>query len=102
MDLLRTFTTINDLGGFTQAGELLGRSQPAISLQVKRLEEMLDVPLFNRVGGLQLTEEGHILYNSACKILAMNDAVISRLSKASVLELVSCVPKADIPMCLRN
>lgn len=84
MDLLRTFTTINDLGGFTQAGELLGRSQPAISLQVKRLEELLDVLLFNRVGGLQLTEEGRILYGSARKILEMNDAVVSRLSTPSV------------------
>ncbi|MEH6576911.1 MAG: LysR family transcriptional regulator [Amphritea sp.] len=84
MDLLRTFTTINDLGGFTQAGELLGRSQPAISLQIKRLEEMLDVQLFNRVGGLQLTEDGHILYNTARKILEMNDAVISRLATPEV------------------
>ncbi|WP_373419413.1 helix-turn-helix domain-containing protein [Salinicola salarius] len=40
-DLLRTFVTIKDLGGFTSAGELLGRSQPAISLQVKKLEELL-------------------------------------------------------------
>ncbi len=84
MDLLRTFTTINDLGGFTQAGELLGRSQPAISLQIKRLEEMLGVQLFNRVGGLQITEDGYILYNTARKILEMNDAVISRLATPSV------------------
>ncbi|WP_218155444.1 helix-turn-helix domain-containing protein [Modicisalibacter xianhensis] len=42
-DLLRTFVTIKDLGGFTSAGELLGRSQPAISLQVKKLEEILGV-----------------------------------------------------------
>jgi len=45
MDLLRTFVTITDLGGFTQAGEALGRSQPAISLQIKRLEEMIDEKL---------------------------------------------------------
>ncbi|WP_261841981.1 LysR substrate-binding domain-containing protein [Aliamphritea ceti] len=80
MDLLRTFTTINDLGGFTQAGDLLGRSQPAISLQIKRLEEMLEVTLFNRVGGLKLTEEGAILYSYARKILEMNDTACSRLS----------------------
>ena len=84
MDLLRTFVTINDQCGFTQAGELLGRSQPAISLQVKRLEEMLGTQLFNRQGGLQLTEEGHILYNTARRILEMNDAVVSRLSTPSV------------------
>ncbi|MBR9865625.1 MAG: LysR family transcriptional regulator [Oceanospirillales bacterium] len=84
MDLLRTFVTIKDLGGFTQAGEILGRSQPAISLQVKRLEELLDIQLFNRAGGLKLTEEGHLLYDYACKILAMNDAVVSRLAAPSV------------------
>jgi DNA-binding transcriptional LysR family regulator len=84
MDLLRTFTTINDLGGFTQAGELLGRSQPAISLQVKRLEELLDIQLFNRIGGIKLTEEGRMLYESARKILDMNDAVVSQLSTPSV------------------
>ena len=84
MDLLRTFTTVNDVKGFTQAGELLGRSQPAISLQVKRLEEMLDIRLFNRNDGLQITEDGHILYHAACKILAMNDAIVTRLSTQKV------------------
>ncbi|RTE66250.1 LysR family transcriptional regulator [Amphritea opalescens] len=88
MDLLRTFTTINDHGGFTQAGELLGRSQPAISLQVKRLEELLDTQLFNRVGGLKLTEDGHLLYSSARKILDMNDAIVSQLSSPSVSGIV--------------
>lgn len=83
-DLLRTFTTIVDVGGFTQAGELLGRSQPAISLQVKRLEEMLDVQLFHRTGGLKLSEKGHILYNSARKMLDINDAVVARLSTPKV------------------
>ena len=83
-DLLRTFITIVDVGGFTQAGELLGRSQPAISLQVKRLEEMLDVPLFHRTGGLKLSEKGHILYNSARKMLDINDAVVARLSTPKV------------------
>ena len=38
MDVLRSFVTVAELKGFTQAGELLGRSQPAVSLQIKRLE----------------------------------------------------------------
>ena len=88
MDLLRTFTTIHDLGGFTQAGELLGRSQPAVSLQVKRLEELLDITLFDRASGLRLTEEGEILYSSARKILEMNDAVVSRLATPAVSGIV--------------
>lgn len=84
MDLLRTFVTITDLGGFTQAGEVLGRSQPAISLQIKRLEEMVEVQLFNRVGGMKLTEEGQMLYNYARQILELNDAVVSRLTVPAV------------------
>jgi len=84
MDLLRTFVTINDLGGFTQAGDLLGRSQPAISLQVKRLEGLLGLQLFNRVGGIQLTEEGQMLYSYARQILEMNDTCVSRLTTPSL------------------
>ncbi|WP_116473497.1 LysR family transcriptional regulator [Zobellella maritima] len=87
-DLLRTFVTINQLGGFTQAGELLGRSQPAISLQVKRLEEQLNVRLFNRAHGLQLTEEGQLLMSYAQKMLDLNDAVVSRLDSPKVIGTV--------------
>lgn len=84
MDLLRTFVTISDLGGFTQAGERLGRSQPAVSLQVKRLEGMIEAQLFNRVEGMKLTEEGQLLYNYARKILELNDTVVSRMSAPAV------------------
>ena len=83
-DLLRTFVTINQLGGFTPAGERLGRSQPAVSLQVKRLEELLDIRLFHRASGLQLTEEGQLLLGYAQKMLDLNDAVVSRLSSPKV------------------
>ncbi|WMC11598.1 LysR substrate-binding domain-containing protein [Oceanimonas pelagia] len=83
-DLLRTFVTINQLGGFTQAGERLGRSQPAVSLQMKRLEELLDVKLFNRGQGLQLTEEGQLLLSCAQKMLELNDGLISRLGTPRV------------------
>ena len=38
MDLLRTFVSVAQLNSFTRAGELLGRSQPAVSLQMQRLE----------------------------------------------------------------
>lgn len=83
-DLLRTFVTINQLGGFTPAGERLGRSQPAVSLQMKRLEELLGVKLFNRGQGLQLTEEGQLLLTCAQRMLELNDTLISRLSTPRV------------------
>ncbi|WP_151703092.1 LysR substrate-binding domain-containing protein [Nitrincola alkalilacustris] len=84
MDLLRTFVTIHDLKGFTQAGEKLGRSQPAISLQMKRLEEMLNLALFNRSGSLSLTPQGETLYEYARKILDLNDSAVTRMLMPSV------------------
>ena len=40
-DLLRTFITVVELGGHSKAGAVLGRSQPAISVQIRRLEEIV-------------------------------------------------------------
>ena len=68
-DLLRTFVTIKDLGGFTSAGELLGRSQPAISLQIKKLEEILGTKIFLRGSSLELTEDGEYLYRQPGRYL---------------------------------
>ena len=78
-DLLRTFVTIKDLGGFTSAGELLGRSQPAISLQIKKLEEILNTKIFLRGSSLELTEDGEYLYKSARNILEINDQIIAKV-----------------------
>ncbi|MCZ4281059.1 LysR substrate-binding domain-containing protein [Kiloniella laminariae] len=84
-DLLRTFTTVMDLGGITRAAEVLGRSQPAISLQLKRLEELIDIPLFVRAGKrVKLTEDGEALGVYARQILALNDEAVSRLRSPRV------------------
>ena len=48
MELLRAFVCVAQLGSFTKAGEILGRSQPAVSLQIQRLEELVDETLFTR------------------------------------------------------
>lgn len=83
-DLLRTFVTIKDLGGFTSAGELLGRSQPAISLQVKKLEEILNTKIFLRGSSLELTEDGEYLYESARNMLEINDQIIAKVKGDNV------------------
>ena len=76
---------MNDLGSITRAAETLGRSQPAISLQLQRLEDLLEISLFNRSGRkISLTEEGEILRGYAKQILAQNDEVISRLKTPKV------------------
>ena len=78
-DLLRAFVTIIDLQGYTRAGEQLGRTQPAISLQMKRLQELLNVQLFVKDGGSKLTEAGEIVASYARQMLALNDAMLLRL-----------------------
>ena len=85
MDLLRAFVSVAQLSSFTKAGELLGRSQPAISLQMQRLEELVDEKLLLRNGkNLELSEAGENLYGYANQILSLNDLAISQLSKSTV------------------
>jgi len=80
-DLLRAFVTIIDLRGYTRAGEKLGRTQPAISQQMRRLQEQLDVQLFTKdPSGTQITEEGELVAGYARQILALNDEMLLRLS----------------------
>ena len=89
MDVLRSFVTISELGGFTQAGELLGRSQPAISLQIKRLEELIAASVFQRNGQrLELTPAGEQLLRYARDILSLNDKALSEFKKPSIAGLI--------------
>ena len=85
MDLLRAFVSVAQLGSFTKAGELLGRSQPAVSLQLRRLEELVGEGLLVRNGKtLELSEVGENLYGYANQILSLNDLAISQLSKSTI------------------
>ena len=85
MDLLRAFVSVVQLNSFTKAGEILGRSQPAVSLQIQRLEELIDEPLLTRNGkSLDLTDAGESLYDYANQILALNDLAISQITKSTI------------------
>lgn len=84
-DLLRTFATVADLRSFTRAGEALGRTQPAISLQIRRLETMVQSPLFERNAvPLRLSPAGEILVTYARQILCLHDEAVSRLLKPAL------------------
>lgn len=77
-DLLRTFVTVVDLGSYTRAGEALGRTQPAISLQIRRLEELLRTQLINTEGRqIRLTDGGVALGPYARQILRLNDDIVA-------------------------
>jgi len=79
LDLLRGFVTVAERGGFTAAGLALGLTQSAVSLKVKRLEELLGKPVFTR-GGKQvaLTREGETLLAYARRMLALNEEAVRR------------------------
>jgi len=85
LENLRALVTVTDLQSYTLAGEHLGRSQPAISLQIKRLEEQLDSVLVERHGNkFKLTAAGQDLYQAARQILGLHDQLLSRFTVDSV------------------
>ncbi|WP_299031019.1 LysR family transcriptional regulator [uncultured Sulfitobacter sp.] len=81
-ELLRTFVTVIEVASFTRAAEILGRTQPAISLQIKRLEETVGYDLLERQGKvISLTERGEDLAVHARQILRLNDLAMARFEK---------------------
>ncbi|WP_440996417.1 LysR substrate-binding domain-containing protein [Arhodomonas sp. SL1] len=79
-ELLRTFVLVAESEGFTRAGERLGRSQPAVSLQIKRLEALVGQTLLVRDGRqLRPTPAGETLLAYAQRILALNREALGRL-----------------------
>lgn len=84
-DLLRTFVKAIDSGSFTRAGDLVGRTPSAISLQIKRLEAITDAILFQRdAHKLQLTADGRTVAQFARRILSLNDELLSNLRQPLV------------------
>ena len=60
LKILNTFIQVADSGSFTRAGEVLGYSQPTVSVQIRQLEQELGSKLFDRIGHtVRLTERGH-------------------------------------------
>jgi DNA-binding transcriptional LysR family regulator len=78
-ELLRSFVAIADHGGFTRAADAVNRTQSAISMQMKRLEEdVLQRPLFERDGRqVRLTAEGQVLLGYARRILKLHGEVMT-------------------------
>lgn len=85
MDLLRTFAAVADVGSITRAASQLGRSQPAVSLQMKRLEEILSASLCRWDGRrMLLTDRGEVLLGYAAQILRLNDEAIGTLTQPAL------------------
>lgn len=73
LDQLQTFIAIADSGSFTRAADEVHRTQSAVSMQMRRLEEKLGKPLFEKEGRTnRLTEEGEKLLTYARRLLRLN------------------------------
>lgn len=82
IDYLRTFIALAETKGFTKAGLQVNRSQSAVSMQIKRLEEEIGKKLFDRIGKtVKLTEEGNILIKYALRIVKDHDDAVRALLK---------------------
>lgn len=81
LSLLRTFVAIVETGGLTSAGRLVGRTQPAISHQVNRLEAAVGRALFgDDKRHLTLTRDGELLLEYARGLLRLNDEIVARFA----------------------
>jgi DNA-binding transcriptional LysR family regulator len=72
LELLRSFVSVVDSGGFTRAGERVHRTQSTVSQQIKRLEDDVGQPLLNRSGkDVTPTEAGERLLSYARRLLSL-------------------------------
>jgi DNA-binding transcriptional LysR family regulator len=83
IELLRTFVAIADLGNFTKAAQELELTQPAISAQMKRLQQLMGGEIFVKTPtGFSVSAKGSMLEVYARRILALNDQVMAFAGEA--------------------
>src|SRR5262245_64021211 len=89
IDLLRSFAAVADSGSFTGAGELVARTQSAVSVQIKRLEIIREHKVFDRTSrSLALTPADETLLSYARRILELNDESMRRIAEPPVAGLI--------------
>jgi len=84
-DLLRTFVAVAETGNFTHAAGRVGRTQSAVSMQIKRLEDAVQAPLFERgARGVSLTRKGDQLLGNARRIVGLLDETAALFDAAAL------------------
>jgi len=79
---LRSFVAVADHGGVTRAAGMLNLTQSAVSMQLKRLEDLLGIDLLDRSGRkIALTSNGDQLLTYARRMVTLNDEVVGRLTE---------------------
>jgi DNA-binding transcriptional LysR family regulator len=77
-DHLRTLVAIVETGSFTRAAEIVHKTQSAVSMQIRKLEERLGREIFGKEGRTaKLTPDGEKLLDYAYRMLRLNDEAVS-------------------------
>jgi DNA-binding transcriptional LysR family regulator len=85
IDQLRSFIAIAETGSFTKAAEVVNKTQSAVSMQMKRLEERLERSIFARDGrASKLTEDGVRLLDYARRLVKLNIETVAAFSDAAL------------------
>ncbi len=106
LDLLRTYVAVCRQGSLSRVAAQTGRAQSALSMQMSRLEAMLERQLFQRTGrGVVPTAEGELFLGYAIRILALGDEAMSRLRQTEIrgalsIGLAEEVATAALPAAL--
>lgn len=89
LDLLRTFLAIADGGSFVRAASGVNRTLSAVSLQMRRLEQIVGTALFAREGRrMRLTDEGRKLLDHARRMIELNDAALAAMRSRPISGVV--------------
>lgn len=97
LDIMKTFVAIAETGNFTTAAEAVFRTPSAVSMQIKKLEDMLRVSLFRRdARSVSLTHHGEILLSYAKRMIALNNEAVSRFISPEMSGIVRLGAPDDI------
>ncbi len=89
IDLLRTLVAVQATGSFTRAAQAVFRTPSAVSMQMKRLEEIVGRPIFAKDGrGVVFTEAGDDLLGYARRILRLNEEALARFRSTDTTGVV--------------
>ena len=89
LDILRTFVAIAETGSFTTAANAVFRTPSAVSMQIKKLEDILGRTVFSRdARSVSLTTDGEMLLGYARRLLAINREAVSKFIVPDIVGVV--------------
>lgn len=85
LDLLKTLVAISDHGNFSAAADAVHRTPSAVSMQVKRIEDLIGRPVFQRnARSVTVTPEGEVLLEHGRRVLALNSEIVKRFIEPEI------------------